>query len=471
MKYPATYEVQPVTGPVNFTLRVPGSKSLTNRALILAAHADEGCTLTGALQSEDTEVMVECLRQLGWEVTTDWEQATISVKRPVLFPSPLVGEGLGVRGKPTSQKLLDTTSVTPHPQPLSHKGRGEQDTRLFVGNSGTTIRFLTAMLATMHGHFRLDGIPRMRERPIQDLLDALTQLGVNAKSELGTGCPPVLLEANGLHGGAVRVKADTSSQFLSGLLMAVPFATADTVVEIAGDLVSEPYITMTVAMMRQFGLILEEVAPGRYVVPGRQSHNLSHYAIEPDASSASYFFAIAAITGGSATLTGLTRHSLQGDVKFVDALVRMGCTLTETDDALTITGTDELKGINIDMNAISDTVMTLAVVALFAEEPTWIYNVAHIRHKETDRLSALATELRKFGASVEEYPDGLKITPGVLSGAIVDTYNDHRMAMSLALVGLRVPGVVVNDPGCVVKTYPGFWADFEQVVATPQRHG
>ena len=426
MTDPATYAVTPVQGPLDFKLRVPGSKSLTNRALVLAALASTECTLTGALQSDDTQVMADCLRILGWAVTVDAPAERITVTRPA------------------------GSAIVP-----------ERAADLFVGNSGTTVRFLTAMLALGKGVYHLDGVPRMRERPIQDLLDALGQLGVSATSDNEDGCPPVTVHADGLYGGAVRVKSDASSQFLSGLLMAAPFAGGETVIEVAAGAVSEPYIAMTVALLRDFGLTLDEVEPGRYVVPGRQSHDRREYAVEPDASSASYFFAAAAITGGRATLTGLTRDSLQGDVAFVDALARMGCAVTEWPDALTVTG-GPLRGIDLDMNAISDTVMTLAAVACFAEGPTTVRNVAHIRHKETDRLAATATELRKFGAAVTETADGLVIVPGELRGATVDTYDDHRLAMSLALVGLRVPGVVVNDPGCVAKTYPGFWRDLER---------
>ena len=423
---PPTYAVTPAAGPLDFTIRVPGSKSLTNRALVLAALAETECTLTGALQSEDTQVMADCLRQLGWAVAVDAPAERITVTRP-----------------PGSAIIPERTAD------------------LFVGNSGTTVRFLTAMLALGKGVYNLDGVPRMRERPIQDLLDALGQLGVSATSDAGTGCPPVTVHANGLYGGAVRVKADTSSQYLSGLLLAAPFAGGDTVIEVAAGAVSEPYILMTVALLREFGLLVDEIAPGRYVVPGRQGHDRREFAVEPDASSASYFFAAAAITGGRATVTGLTRDSLQGDVAFVDALAAMGCAVTEWPAALTVVG-GPLRGIDLDMNAISDTVMTLAAVACFADGPTTIRNVAHIRHKETDRLAAVATELRKFGAAVTETADGLVIVPGALTGAAVDTYNDHRMAMSLALVGLRIPGVVVNDPGCVGKTYPGFWRDLER---------
>jgi 3-phosphoshikimate 1-carboxyvinyltransferase len=429
--YPSELTVEPLAKPVNATVTVPGSKSITNRALVLAALASPGCTVSGALRSEDTEVMVDCLRRLGFTVTTDWTAQTIDVFR-------------------------DTSVETVRDDEWIPNGTAD----LFVGNSGTTIRFLTAMLALGEGTYRLDGIPRMRERPIRDLLDALNQLGVDVRSEYENGCPPVVVRANGLPGGHVRVKADVSSQFLSGLLLACPFGRGDTLVEIDGALVSEPYVEMTLAMLGNFGLKVEREGAGRYRVPGRQAHGVASYPVEPDASSASYFWAAAAVTGGRVTVSGLNRTSLQGDVRFVDVLAQMGCRVEECDAGITVHG-GKLRGVDVDMNDISDTVMTLGAVAVFADGPTTIRNVGHIRHKETDRIAALATELRKLGAAVEEREDGLTITPGALRGAAIDTYNDHRMAMSLALVGLKVPGVVIRNPGCVAKTYPGFWQDLD----------
>jgi 3-phosphoshikimate 1-carboxyvinyltransferase len=414
------------------TVAVPGSKSLTNRALVLAALSPK-CMLTGALRSEDTEVMIACLRRLGWTVGTDWDRGEVYVWQ----------------GEPDSDHAtLDPVMFT--------------NADLFVGNSGTTIRFLTAMLALGGGIVRLDGVPRMRERPIGDLLDALTQLGVDVKSEYGNGCPPVLLKAHGLTGGRVEVRADKSSQFLSGLLLALPFAQGDTTIHLVGDVVSEPYIDMTVRLLVSVGLRVERRDERTFFVPGKQRFAGGTIAVEPDASSASYFWALPAILGGRVTVTGLTRNSLQGDVAFVDVLQRMGCRVEECDSGITVHG-GPLRGIDVDMNAISDTVMTLGAVACFADGPTTIRNVAHIRHKETDRIAALATELRRLGAEVDEFADGLTITPRSLHGAEVETYNDHRMAMSLALIGLKVPGVKIKNPGCVAKTYPGFWRDLEQV--------
>jgi 3-phosphoshikimate 1-carboxyvinyltransferase len=425
--YPAELPVTPLTAAPNATVTVPGSKSITNRALVLAALAgDQFCYLRGALQSEDTEVMIEALRRLGCQINLPPDEpGTIILIQP---------------------ERLGTT-----PTPID----------LFVGNSGTTVRFLTALLGTLSGTFRLDGVPRMRERPIEELLDGMRQLGVDARSEAGNGCPPVVVTATGRMGGTARIRGDRSSQFLSGLLMVGPFCRTETVIEIDGPLVSEPYVAMTLEMIRSFGHEVE-VGPGhRYRFPPNQGREFSNtYRIEPDASAASYFWAAAAIAGGRVTVSGLTRKSLQGDVRFVDVLAQMGCRVEECESGITVHG-GRLRGVDVDMNDISDTVMTLGAVALFADGPTTIRNVAHIRHKETDRIAALATELRKFGAAVEERDDGLTITPGPLRGAAVDTYNDHRMAMSLALVGLKVPGVVIRNPGCVAKTYPDFWRDFE----------
>jgi 3-phosphoshikimate 1-carboxyvinyltransferase len=432
LSYPPELEIVPLAKPPSLTVTVPGSKSITNRALVLAALSaceGPGCTLVGALRSEDTEVMVDSLQRLGFSVEADWGRNRIRIQ-----------DGYGARVPATTADL-------------------------FVANSGTTMRFLTAMVSLGCGRYRLDGVPRMRERPIGDLLDALTGLGVSARSEFGNGCPPVIIETSrGLPGGAVDVRADTSSQFLSGLLMVAPFADSDVTLTVPGAMVSEPYVTMTLEMMRRWGtgLRVDRTDRGYHIPGGQWIRNPSEYVIEPDASAASYFWAAAAITGGRVTVTGLNRNSLQGDVRFVDVLKQMGCRVEDCEAGITVYG-GRLRGVDVDMNDISDTVMTLGAVACFAEGPTTIRNVAHIRHKETDRIAALATELRKLGAEVEERPDGLTITPRPLRGCVVDTYNDHRMAMSLALVGLKVPGVVIRNPGCVAKTYPGFWRDLESL--------
>jgi len=439
--YPDRLEIVPLTKPPQTTVRVPGSKSITNRALVLAALQSwmRDCTLLGVLQSEDTEVMVQGLRQLGFRVNAEW---------------PTV-------------RLEQHEGDLPVPAPSAD---------IFVANSGTTMRFLAALCALGRGRYRLDGISRMRERPIEDLLTALRGMGVKAYSEYGNGCPPVIVESDGcLRGPGTRVRGDISSQFLSALLMIAPFTDATPLqIFVDGPLVSKPYVEMTLAMMSHWGAIWR-VPPNGYEFSAVESManfvRVDRYTIEPDASAASYFFAAGALTGGCVTVPDIPKKSLQGDVRFIEVLEKMGCTIIRDDSGITVRG-GPLHGIDVDMNDISDTVMTLAAVACFAEGPTTIRNVAHIRHKETDRLAALAAELRRVGAEVTEFADGLTITPRPLHGAEIETYNDHRMAMSMALIGLRVPGIVIKNPGCVAKTYPHFFADLERLreEGSPQRH-
>ncbi|HEV3340434.1 MAG TPA: 3-phosphoshikimate 1-carboxyvinyltransferase [Pirellulales bacterium] len=411
-------------GPVHASLRPPGSKSITNRALVCAALAEGRSTLSGALDSEDTRVMIEALAKLGVDIEARLAEAVVEV------------EGCGGR-------------------------LPAREGELYVANSGTTVRFLAALIGLAEGKFRLDGTSRMRERPIGDLIESLRQLGVEARAESAGNCPPVVIRAAGLKGGRATVRGDVSSQFLSGLLLAAPYASQPVTLTVEGELVSQPYVAMTLAVMEAFGVEVSQDGLREFRLP-RARYRARPYAIEPDASAASYFFAAAAILGGDVTVEGLSKTSLQGDVAFVDMLERMGCRVYYGTDQIRVTG-GSLKGITVNMNGISDTVQTLGAVALFAEGPTTITGVGHIRHKETDRIGALATELRKLGASVEELSDGLRITPGALRGAAIDTYHDHRMAMSLALVGLRQPRVVIRDPGCTAKTYPGFWHDLRSL--------
>jgi len=415
-----TIQIAPI-GPVSATVVPPGSKSITNRAMICAALADGRSTLSGVLDSEDTRVMIAALGQLGIDVKHDRTARTASVS--------------GCGGSPPA---------------------AEAD--LYIANSGTSVRFLTAMATTGCGKYRLHGTPRMHQRPIADLLDALSQLGANVQSEENNGNPPVIIEADGLPGGRAEVAGDISSQFLSGLLMAAPCADDPVELAVRGTLVSKPYVEMTLTVMRAFGV---DIAPGdlqSFSIPAVGAYRAADYRIEPDASAASYFFAAAAIAGGEVTVEGLSKSSIQGDVDFCDCLEMMGCQVKYAEDSITVVG-GPLKGIDVDMNAISDTVQTLAAVALYADGPTNVRNVGHIRHKETDRIGDLARELRKLGATVDEREDGMLITPGSLHGAEIDTYDDHRMAMSLSLVGLKTPGVIIRDPDCTGKTYPDFFDD------------
>lgn len=419
-----SYVVKPVSGPVSGSIRPPGSKSLTNRALITAALAEGTTRLSGVLASDDTRVMVESLNRLGIAVTHDEAAKTMTVS----------GCGGAIPAG---------------------------DAELWLENSGTSIRFLTAMASLGNGRIRLDGNSRMRERPIAHLIEALRGLGVDAACELESSCPPVVLNAEGVSGERTQIAGNLSSQYLSGLLMMAPCASGPIDIEVVGELVSVPYIDMTMGVMAQFGVTVSTPQPNLFQIQP-QKYKAAEYDIEPDASAASYFFALAAITGGEVTVEGLNRYALQGDVGFVEALQKMGCSVSYGDNSITVTG-GELTGIDIDMNAISDTAQTLAVVALFANGPTRIRNVAHMRHKETDRVSALVTEIRRMGIEAEEHDDGLTITPGRIRPATIATYDDHRMAMSFALAGLKVDGIQVADPGCTAKTYPDFFTDLERL--------
>jgi 3-phosphoshikimate 1-carboxyvinyltransferase len=422
-------EITPVAGPVNGSIRPPGSKSITNRALVCAALADGASTLRGALDSEDTQVMIAALRQLGIAVAPSDGGRTLHVE--------------GCDGKIAASAA-----------------------ELFVANSGTSMRFLTAMATLGHGVYKLDGIARMRERPIGDLVHSLRQLGVEIEATGANDCPPVVVRARGLRGGSASIRGDVSSQFLSGLLMAAPYAESPISLNVTGVLVSTPYVDMTIEVMKSFGAEASAAADySRIAVSNTARYRGREYAIEPDASAASYFFAVAAITGGRVTVEGLSKKSLQGDVAFCDCLAQMGASVEYGPDSITVEGS-KLHGIDVDMNAISDTVQTLSVVALFAEGPTRMRNAAHIRHKETDRIAATACELRKLGATVREFDDGLEVVPAPLRAASIDTYNDHRMAMSFALAGLRTSGVVIRDPGCTSKTYPEFFEDLRKLTET-----
>ncbi|REJ76707.1 MAG: 3-phosphoshikimate 1-carboxyvinyltransferase [Planctomycetota bacterium] len=416
--------ISPVSRPVCGVIRPPGSKSLTNRALVLAALAEGESRLTGVLDSDDTRVMIESLRRLGLGVNQDIDGCRVEIK----------GGGGRI---PADEGDLE------------------------LQNSGTSIRFLTALCCLGQGVYRLDGNARMRERPIQPLIDALESWQVDVRSEHGTGCPPVLVRANGLRAAAIRVSGEISSQYLSALLMVAPCADGNVSIEVQGELVSRPYVDMTLAVMRSFGGRIEEAETGRFRTEGG-GYRGTDYKIEPDASAASYFFAAAAVTGGEVTVQGLSNVSLQGDIGFVDVLENMGCTVDWGEDAVTVRG-GELRGVDVDMNAISDTAQTLACVAPFAVGPTHIRNVEHMRAKETDRVSALVTELRKLGLDARERADGLTIVPGEMHAADIATYDDHRMAMSFAILGLRQPGVRILDPGCTAKTYPNYFADLDRL--------
>jgi 3-phosphoshikimate 1-carboxyvinyltransferase len=418
--------IPPARHPITGRFRPPGSKSMTNRAVIIAAAANGASRLSGVLESEDTHVMAAGLQALGIPLEVDWASESMTI------------EGCGGQ------------------LPV---GSAEIDCRA----SGTTMRFLTALCGLGTGPYRLDGTPRMRQRPIGDLLDALAQLSLNATAESPGRCPPVVVSGGPPQGSSpavVQIRGDISSQFASGLAMIGPCLPGGMQLEFAGELVSWPYLEMTNRVMQAFSASATLTTDTWQISPA--GYRGRDYAIEPDASAASYFLAMAAITGGQMQIEGLSKESLQGDVGFTDALERMGCQVTWHPDAIEVAGRAR-HGIEIDMNAISDTVPTLAVVACFAESPTVITNVRHIRDKETDRISDLVRELRKLGADVDEFDDGLQISPRTMQAARLATYDDHRMAMSLSLAGLLIDGVVIEDPACVGKTFPGYWDAFATV--------
>lgn len=439
------YPVSPLTAPLNTRVRVPGSKSLTNRALLLAALATGQTTLTNTLASDDSRYFIESLQRLGFSIVPGTGDG---------------GPGTTVGGQRSAVVVHGQGGLIP-------AARAE----LFVGNAGTAARFLTALLTLGHGEYVVDGDARMRERPIGDLLAALRQLGVTAsgqpseRSDAVSGqaeCPPIRLRVDGLPGGRTAVAGNLSSQFLSGLLMVAPYARGPLTVEVTGALNSKPYVAMTLALMRDFGVHVAHTSLQNFHVQPQRYRPQTEYVIESDASAASYFFAAPALCGGTVRVENISRRSKQGDVAFLDVLAQMGCTVTEGEDWIAVTGPDALRGVNVNLRDIPDTAQTLAAIAPFARTPTTIRGIASARLKETDRVSAMCAELRRLGVTVTEYPDGLEIYPAFnLQPATIQTYNDHRMAMAFALVGLRVPGVQIENPGCVSKTFPNYFEVLE----------
>jgi 3-phosphoshikimate 1-carboxyvinyltransferase len=415
---------------VSGQVRVPGSKSITNRALILAALADGPTRLSAALVAEDSEVMLRALQQLGIAVSSAGESITVTG-----------------RGGPVSVRSADL------------------DLRL----SGTSIRFLTAFVALGHGTYRLDGNQRMRERPIQPLLAALDDLGAHTRTDRSNGCPPVVVEARGLSGGVATVDGSISSQFLSALLMAAPYASGAVTLCVEGELQSKPFIDMTIDLMADFGVTVERAGYGRFTItPGR--YEARDYQVEGDAMAAGYFWAAAAVTGGSVTITNLGKRTRQGDARLAAVLTDMGCTVEWGDHWCRLTGPSggRLRGGTFDLNDMPDQAQTLAVAALFADGPVRIHDVGNMRVKETDRLAALATELGRLGARVSEGDDEITVWPLERvpeEPVFLETYGDHRMAMALAVAGARLPNVVIKDPSCVAKTYPGFFTDFTDLLS------
>lgn len=417
-------EIKPVKN-LNAVVKVPGSKSYTNRALIIGALAEGNTVINNALFSDDTKYMISALKDLGIEGSEDQDKKRISVN----------GKGGKIFAKTCS---------------------------LFVGNAGTAMRFLTAILTLGNGSYKIDGVERMRGRPIQDLLDGLNQLGAATVSINGTGCPPVLIKANSLKGGVCSINGNLSSQYISAILMAAPYACSDVTINIIGNLVSKKYVDMTLALMQYFGVSVQNRSYREFFIKNNQRYAAREYYVEADASSASYFLAAAAITGGKVRIEGLGNNSVQGDACFADLLERMGCRIRKEKDFIEVEG-GELKGIDADMSDMPDTAQTLAVVAPFANGKTRIRNVENLRIKETNRIAAVVNELKRLGVKCAEYDDGFEIEPSTPHPAEIETYDDHRMAMSFSLIGLRVNGIKIKNPECVNKTFPDFFKELARL--------
>lgn len=412
--------IEPITRPFDAVVTLPGSKSYSNRALLVAALARGRSEITEALYSDDTRYMARALGALGVRVQSDETARAFTVD--------------GVDGRfPAREAMLE------------------------IGNAGTAARFLTAAVALGEGTFVVDGSPAMRKRPIQPLLDGLRALGVDAVSREGTGCPPVVVRAAGLPGGRARMRGDISSQYFSAILMAAPYARRDVQIEVEGALVSSPYIAMTLSTMAAFGVRAERDGDRSFRVPAGQRYEARRYAVEPDASGASYFFAAAAVTGSRVVVPRLGRDSAQGDLGLLEVLGRMGCQVEIGADAVTVRGPARLRAVEADFTQMGDVATTLMAIAPFADGPVTVRGVAQTHYEESDRPVAAATELRRMGLTVESAWDAVTIHPGTPQPCEVHTYDDHRIAMSFAITGLRAAGIRIADPGCVAKTFPEFF--------------
>ncbi|MBQ4848824.1 3-phosphoshikimate 1-carboxyvinyltransferase [Pseudoalteromonas sp. MMG013] len=412
---------------VSGSITLPGSKSLSNRILLLAALAEGTTEVHNLLDSDDIRHMLGALAQMGVSVTLNADKTVATVH--------------GCAGQ------LKTPEEV-----------------LFLGNAGTAYRPLTAVLAATPGRFELIGEPRMEERPIGHLVDAMTTLGANIQYLKSTDYPPLLIEGKKITGGQVDIDGSISSQFLTALLMAAPLFTGDTHIRIKGELVSKPYIDITIGVMAQFGVEVVNDNYQSFTVKGLQQYKSpDRIMVEGDASSASYFIAAAAISGGEIEINGVGKQSVQGDIGFANVMEQVGANVEWFDEKL-IVRKGKLTGVDIDANAIPDAAMTLATVALFAKGPTAIRNIYNWRVKETDRLAAMATELRKVGAQVTEGHDFIEITPPTtIKLTDIDTYNDHRIAMCFAMVAVGGHEIIINDPGCTAKTFPTFFNVLESI--------
>jgi len=413
-------KIKAITKKRLFKVQVPASKSFMNRALVVASLANGKSTLYNPIYCDDTNYMIKALKLLG-----------IKIKK--------ANDHLDVYGLGGLLQI-----------PKSD---------IFVGNAGTAFRFLTSLVVLCKADVMIDGDERMRKRPIKDLLIALESIGVKTKSN--NGYPPIIINGLNYSGGEVYIKANISSQFISSLMMIAPFAENQMIINLKGKVTSKPYIDITTKVMKDFGISIKNEDYKKIIISNKRKYVPKNYYIESDASNASYFMAAAAITGTAIKIYGLNLNSVQGDIKFINILKKMGCKINKGSNYVEVIGS-KLKGIEVDMNEMPDLVPTLAVIAIFAEGKTIIRNVENLRYKECDRLNALYKELTKIGAIVKELKSGLIIKPNELKPVLISTYNDHRMAMSFSIAGLRINGLEIENPQCVKKSFPNYWKIFKK---------
>lgn len=421
-------EIKPVS-KIDAVITVPPSKSYTNRALLVAALADGESHIYNFLNCDDTRHMINALKNFGINITEKKSEIIIQ----------------GCNGFPKT------------PQ-----------NKIYVGNAGTSMRFLCSVAALCQKKTVIDGNSRMQQRPLKDLIDGLSMLGVRIISLNENGCPPVEIKGGGILGGETTISGDKSSQYFTSILLSAPYAKSNITIKTKGELTSKPYIDLTIDVMKSFGVNIDNESYSSFYVRAGKGYKAINYEIEPDASSAAYFFAAAAITGGKVRIENLKSTTLQGDIGFTDILKQMGCTIVKEENYIEVKG-GRLNGININMNKMPDAVQTLAVTALFANGETKITGVSNLRIKETDRIKALGKELSKLGGKIKELNDGLVIIPDNLKANIIETYDDHRMAMSFALAGLKIPGIKINNPECVSKSFPDFFEKLQTLATKTQR--
>lgn len=422
------YAVRPVTGPVSVSVNVPGSKSITNRALLLAALADGKSVLKGALFSDDSRHFLSCLQALGFPIDIDEASCTVTVT--------------GFGGKIP-----------------------KKEASIYVGSAGTAARFLTAMLGLSDGTYHLDSSEQMKKRPMKPLLDSLVSIGVEVTYEEKEGFFPFTIHGSSHTTNTIQVDIGSSSQFLSALLMSAPMKPEGLTISLTGGKHALSYVTITTKMMEHFGCQVIQPCDGSYLVPAHSAYHSLTYQIEPDVSAACYFYAMAPLLGGSVQVFHVHKNSMQGDIRFLTILEALGCELSENADGITISCSDprSYEGIHVDLSDCSDQTMTLAALAPFASSPTVIHNIAHIRLQESNRIQAIVTELSRMGISCRELDDGLYIEPGTPHSAAIETYDDHRVAMAFSLIGLVTPGIEIKNPACCRKTFENYFQIMDKI--------